>query len=371
MNVAANLFHQHRVPLGTSDLRVTPICLGTMTFGEQVDETTAFGILDRAVERGIDFLDTAEMYSVPARRETFGATETIIGRWLSARPGMRQRVVLATKVAGPSRNMDWIRNGATDLRPEDIRSACDASLARLQTDVIDLYQIHWPNRNAPIFGGLYFDPAKDREQTSILAQLEALGGLVQAGKIRHVGLSNETPWGVSEFVRLAEQHGLPRVATVQNPYALNSRALDNGLDEVMHRQKVSLLAYSPLGFGALTGKYDETGIDPAADGGPRPGTEASEGRLAQFDSMRKQRWSRPEALAAAREYNALARRHGLTPTRMALAFCYRSWRVASTIIGVTSLAQLDDNLDAWSTELSPELLEAIDALRWRLRDPAQ
>jgi aryl-alcohol dehydrogenase-like predicted oxidoreductase len=360
-----------RVRLARTDLMVSPVCLGTMTFGEQVDEAGAYAILDRAVERGVNVIDTAEMYAVPARRETCGATETILGRWFDARPGMRHRIVLATKVAGPSRNMDWIRDGAVDLKPEHIRQACDASLRRLRTDVIDLYQIHWPNRNAPIFGGLYFDPSKDRPQTSILEQLQALGDLVKAGKVRAIGLSNETPWGLCEFVHQAERHGLPRVATVQNPYALNSRALDNGLDEAMHRLDVSLLAYSPLGFGALTGKYDDTGIDPSSPTGPTAGSDAAAGRLARFESMRKQRWSRPEALDAARRYNALARTHGLSPARLALAFCYRNWRVASTIIGATSVAQLDENLDAWDTVLSPELLEAIDAVRWQLRDPAQ
>ncbi|MDP1902135.1 MAG: aldo/keto reductase [Rubrivivax sp.] len=348
--------------LGGSGLRVSRIGLGTMTFGQQVDEATAHAILDRALERGVDFIDTAEMYSVPARRETFGATEAIIGRWLASRPGVRQRVVLATKVSGPARGMDWIRHGSTDLKAGEIVQACEDSLRRLQTEVIDLYQIHWPNRNAPSFGALYFDPTQDRAYRSIQEQLQALAGLVQAGKVRHIGLSNETPWGVGEFVRLAEQHGLPRIVSVQNPYALVNRAVDNGLDETLHRTGVGLLAYSPLGFGTLTGKYDEPGFD--AD---RPEL----GRIAQFAAMRQQRWARPEALAAAREYNALARRHGLTPTQMALAFCYGSWRVASTLIGVTSLAQLDENLAAWGTRLSAELLAEIDAIRWRIRDPAQ
>jgi len=347
--------------LGRSDLRVTPICLGTMTFGEQVDEASAHAILDHAVERGINFIDTAEMYAVPTRRETYGATERIIGNWFAARPGVRAKVVLATKVAGPSRNMDWVRNGSDNLTPAEIVSACDDSLRRLRTDVIDLYQIHWPNRNAPTFGALYFNPKADREFSSIHEQLQAFAGLVKAGKIRHVGLSNETPWGVSEFVRLAEQHGLPRVATVQNPYALTNRSLDNALDETLYREQVSLLAYSPLAFGALTGKYDDTGLDGTA----RPG------RLALFDTMKKGRWGRPESQAAARLYNALARRHGLTPTQLALAFVYGSWRVASTIIGVTTLAQLDENLAAWGTALSPELLAEIDAIRWTHRDPAQ
>jgi len=352
----------NKIKLGHSDLRVTPICLGTMTFGEQVGQVAAHAILDHALARGLNFIDTAEMYSVPARRETFGATETIIGHWFAKNPGVRQQVVLATKVAGPSRNMDWIRGGATDLRPEHIAQACDGSLKRLQTDCIDLYQIHWPNRNAAIFGGLYFDPAKDQPQTSILEQLQALDLLVKAGKVRHIGLSNESPWGLTEFLHVAERHGLPRVVSVQNPYALVNRSLDNALDEALHRCGTALLAYSPLGFGTLTGKYDDAGFDAS-----QPGL----GRIAQFENMRKQRWARPETLVAAREYNALARAHGLTPTQMALAFCYGSWRVASTIIGVTSVAQLDQNLDAWGTVLSPDLLAAIDGIRWRVRDPAQ
>ena len=333
-----------------------------MTFGEQVGEGQAHEILDRALARGVNFIDTAEMYSVPAKAETFGATEAILGHWFAKRPDARRQVVLATKVAGPSRNMAWVRGGARDLKPEHIVQACDDSLRRLQTEVIDLYQIHWPNRNAPAFGALYFDPARDGEYSSIEAQLRALETLVKAGKVRHIGLSNETPWGVMSFLREAEDHGLPRVATVQNPYALTSRAVDNGLDEVLYREQVSLLAYSPLGFGALTGKYDEVGFDPE-----RPEL----GRMSQFDSMRKQRWARNEALLASRRYNALARAHGLSPAQLALAFCYRSWRVASTIIGVTSVAQLDECLNAWATELSPEIMEEIDAIRWDMRDPAQ
>ena len=349
------------VQLGRSELRVTPICLGTMTFGEQVNEADAHAIMDRAIERGVNFLDTAEMYAVPARKETCGATETIIGNWLAARPGMRQKIVLATKVAGPSRGMPWIREGA-GMTAADIIASCEGSLKRLKTDVIDLYQIHWPERNVPAFGAMYYDPAKERTQTSIHEQLEAFDKLVKQGKVRWIGLSNETPYGVHEFVRLAEQHNLPRVATVQNVYCLVSRALENGLDETMHRLGVSLLAYSPLGFGLLTGKYDASGFE--GDAAPR------DGRIARYESVRKQRWGRPDALKAARRYSELARKHGLTPTRMALAWCYTKWQVASTIIGVTTLAQLDEDLDAWGTQLSPELLAEIDAIRWELRDPA-
>jgi aryl-alcohol dehydrogenase-like predicted oxidoreductase len=349
-----------RIRLGRSDLNVTPICLGTMTFGEQVDEPTAHAILDGAVERGIDFIDTAEMYAVPARAPTFGATETIIGHWLAKRPDLRQRLVIATKVAGPSRGMPWIREG-TGFAAKDIVASCEGSLRRLKIDVIDLYQLHWPARNVPMFGQIYYDPAQERESMSVQEQLEAFDRLVRDGKVRFIGLSNETPYGVHEFVRVAEQHGLPRIATVQNPYGLTSRVLENGLDETMHRLDVSLLAYSPLAFGALTGKYDESRVQ---------GAQAPAGRISRYESVRKQRWGRPDALAAARRYNQLARDHGLTPAKMALAWCYTKWQVASTIIGVTSVAQLDEDLDAWGTKLSPELLAEIDKIRWEMRDPA-
>ena len=350
------------IQLGRSDLHVTPICLGTMTFGEQVDEPTAHAIMDRAVERGINFLDTAEMYAVPPRAETYNATEKIMGNWLAARPGVREKLIIATKVAGPSRGMPWVRGGKGDLSGQDIITACDDSLRRLKTDVIDLYQIHWPNRAVPMFGAMYYKPVDDSAQTSLQVQLEALGQLVKAGKVRAIGLSNETSYGVHEMVSLAQQHGLPRVATVQNVYSLVSRGLENGLDETMHRLDVSLLAYSPLAFGLLTGKYDASGID-----GP---DTPRDGRIGRYESVRKQRWGRKESLAAAMRYNALARENGMTPTQLALAFCYTSWRVASTIIGVTSLAQLDEDLAAWDTTLSPELLAAIDQIRWQVGDPA-
>ena len=350
------------IQLGTSDLHVTPICLGTMTFGEQVDEPTSHAILSHAVERGVTFWDTAEMYAVPPRAETFQVTETYIGNWIAKNPQLRQKLTIATKVAGPSRGMPWVRGGSMDLTAADIVAACDGSLQRLNTDVIDLYQLHWPTRNLPLFGMMSFDPSKDRVVTSMHTQLEALGQLVKAGKVRAIGLSNESPYGVCEFVHLAEQHGLPRVATVQNAYSLLNRTHENGLDEAMHHLKVSLLAYSPLAYGLLTGKYDASGIT-----GPDAPANA---RITLFESTRKQRWGRPDALAAARRYNALALANGLTPTRMALAYCYTKWQVASTIIGVTTQAQLDEDIDAYGTVLAPELIKAIDAIRWEIRDPA-
>jgi len=350
------------IQLGRSDLKVSPICLGTMTFGEQVSEADAHAMLSHSLARGVYFWDTAEMYSVPARAETYGATETIIGNWFKANPGQRDKVVLASKVAGPSRGMPWVREGK-GMTAADIVASCEASLRRLQTDVIDLYQIHWPERHVPAFGNLYYDPKNETSETTIGEQLQALAGLVKAGKIRHIGLSNETPYGVHEFVRLAEQHGLPRVASVQNPYCLINRSWENGLDETCDRLGVSLLAYSPLAFGLLTGKYDDSGIT---------GPQAPQGaRIASYESVRKQRWGRPEALDAAKRYNQLARDHGLTPAALALAFCYNKWQVGSTIIGVRTMEQLDEDLNVWGTQLSEALLQEIDALRWALGDPAQ
>lgn len=350
------------VTLGCSDLRVSPICLGTMTFGEQqVDAAAAQRMLDHALQRGLNFIDTAEMYPVPPSAARYGETERILGDWLRRRPDVRPRIVLATKAAGPVRGYAWLRNGSADVTADDIVASCEASLKRLHTDVIDLYQLHWPTRNVPMFGALYYDPRAERTVTPIDEQLRGLQRLVHAGKVRHVGLSNETPWGVAEFLRVADAAGLPRIASVQNAYNLVNRSVDNGLDELMHRSRVSLLAYSPLAFGLLTGKYDAAGLDDPA----RPG------RLSIFAAMKKQRWGRPEALAAARRCNALARDHGLTPAQLALAFCYRNWRVASTIIGVTSIEQLDEDIDAWGTTLSAELSAELDRIRWECRDPAQ
>jgi aryl-alcohol dehydrogenase-like predicted oxidoreductase len=350
-----------KIRLGHSDLYVTPICLGTMTFGEQVDEAAAHAILNRSAERGIDFIDTSEMYSVPTRKETFGATETILGNWFVKHPGTRARTVLASKVAGPSRGMPWIRQG-NGMTAQDIINSCEGSLRRLQTEYIDLYQIHWPERHVPAFGNMYYDPCKDTSRTPIREQLEALAKLVEAGKVRAIGLSNETPYGVHEFVRLAEEHRLPRVATVQNVYNMLNRTVENGLDETLHRLGVSLLAYSPLGYGLLTGKYDAGGTE-------GPGAPAG-ARIARYEAVREKRWGRPAVLAAARRYNQLARDHGMTPTAFALAFCNSKWQVASTIIGVSSLAQFDELLGIWGATLSPELLEEIDKIRLEMRDPA-
>jgi aryl-alcohol dehydrogenase-like predicted oxidoreductase len=353
-----------KVTLGHSNLNVSPICLGTMTFGEQVNQADAHQILAHSLARGVDFMDTAEMYAVPPSAATYNATETIIGNYFAANPSARVQWTVATKVAGPARGMPWIRDGKAELTAQDIITACEGSLKRLQTDVIDLYQIHWPTRATVMFGGVYFTPNDDAHVVDVMhEQLDALGQLVKAGKVKAIGVSNETSFGVHEFMRLAQQHDLPKLSTVQNPYSLINRTAENGLDETMHHLGVSLLAYSPLAFGLLTGKYDASGLQGA--GAPE------QARLTKYQSMRNQRWGRPEALESAKLYNQLARDHGLIPTQLALAFCYQKWQVASTIIGVTSVAQLDECIDAYDVKLSDEVLKQIDALRWMHRDYAQ
>jgi aryl-alcohol dehydrogenase-like predicted oxidoreductase len=342
-----------KINLGTSDLQVTPICLGTMTFGEQVAEKEAHAILDRSLGLGVNFLDTAEMYSVPAKAETFGSTERILGNWFASTPGARQKVLLATKVAGPSRGMPWVREGA-GMTAQDILNSCNASLKRLQTDVIDLYQIHWPERHVPAFGMMYFDPTKAAIETAIHEQLEAMAQLVKAGKVRYIGLSNETPYGTHEFVRLAEQHGLPRVMTVQNPYCLVNRTFDNAMDETCHRLGVSLLAYSPLAFSFLTGKH-LNGIQPTS-------------RLGLFPQFT--RYASENCLKATQMYQELAQNNGLTLTQMALAFVNHQSFVTATIIGATTVEQLKENIAAFDVKLTPEIISGINKIQAVYPDPA-
>jgi aryl-alcohol dehydrogenase-like predicted oxidoreductase len=343
--------------LGTSDLFVTRVCLGTMTFGEQNTESEAHSQLDYALERGINFIDTAEMYPVPGRAETQGSTERFIGSWIR-KGGKRSQVVLASKIAGPNPNMPWIRGAEHNLDADNVRTAVENSLRRLQTDCIDLYQIHWPSRNLPIFGANSFNPAAERPSVPVEETLGALDLMVKAGKIRHVGVSNESAWGVCEFVKQAEMKGQARIATIQNLYNLTARAFETSLlDETCYRTKVSLLAYSPLAFGQLTAKY----ID----------NPQARGRLSIYPPTWSPRYLRPAVLEATREYAALARAIGMTPAQMALAWCYSRWFVASTIIGATNLEQLKENIDAEAITLSAEVVDAIDAIHARITNPGQ
>ncbi len=339
--------------LGSSDLKVSRVCLGTMTFGTQNSEADAHRQLDFALAHGINFIDTAEMYSVPPDAESYGRTETCIGNWLKRQA--RDRIVLATKISGPGRSLSWIRNGDLAFNRKNIRAAIEASLARLQTDYVDLYQLHWPDRNTPIFGEYQFDPGKEREFVPLEETLTALAELVKEGRVRHVGLSNETPWGVMQFLHLAQKHGLPRVVSVQNAYSLLNRTWEMGLAEIGFRENVGLLAYSPLAFGLLSGKY-------LADAQAR-------GRLTLFQGF-AQRYSKVNVPPAVEAYAELARANGLTPVELALGFVASRSFVASTIIGATTLEQLGEDIAACEISLGADLLRQIEALHLRYGNPA-
>jgi aryl-alcohol dehydrogenase-like predicted oxidoreductase len=346
-----------KVRLGASPLQVSKVCLGTMTFGEQNTESEAHSQIDVAIERGVNFIDTAEMYPVIPRPQTQGETERIIGSWLK-KSGRRADVVIATKIAGPNASLHWVRGGKHNLDEANIRAAVETSLKRLQTDHIDLYQLHWPSRNVPTFGASVFDPRKERKCVAIEDTLAALGKLIDEGKIGHIGVSNESAWGVCEFVKQAEMKGLPRIASIQNLYNLTARRFETGLlDEVCFREQVGLLAYSPLAFGQLSAKY----ID----------NPKAHGRLTIFPPTWSPRYLRPAVVAAAKEYAQLARDNGMLPSQMALAWCYSRWFVASTIIGATSLAQLAENIDAATITLPAGVVDAINAIHARLPDPGQ
>ena len=341
--------------LGTSELNVSKICLGTMTWGQQNSEAEAHAQLDYALANGVNFIDTAEMYPVPTRAHTQGRTEEYIGTWLKHQP--RDKIVLASKVAGPARQVTWIRNGPK-LTGEQIEAAINSSLARLQTDYLDLYQIHWPERYTPLFGEWQFDPAKDTpEATPILEQLEALDRIVKAGKVRYIGLSNETPYGVMRFLRLADQHGLPRVISIQNAYNLVNRAFEQALSEITHHEQVALLAYSPLAFGQLTAKH-HNGLAPNS-------------RLALFDSNFGTRYRRPALAAAMQPYFDLAATLGISPTTLALAWVNDRWFVGANIIGATTMEQLKEDIASAATTLTADAIAEIERIHSAHLEPAQ
>jgi aryl-alcohol dehydrogenase-like predicted oxidoreductase len=324
-----------------------------MTWGEQNSEAEAHEQLDYAVSRGINFIDTAEMYPVPPNAATQGRTETYVGSWLARQ--RRDGLVIATKVAGPGRR-DWIRNGRTDLTRDVIADAVDTSLARLQTECIDLYQIHWPQRNVPMFGASYFDPAKETEGPAIREQVEGMAAMIAAGKIRHYGLSNETAWGVCEFRRAARELGLPGPVTIQNSYSLVSRNVDNDLAEVLFREQISLLAYSPLAGGMLSGKYL---------GGAKP----AGARFTLFDNFGL-RFRKPMVAEAVEAYAALAARRGISLVQLALGYVKSRWYLGATIVGATTIAQLAEDIDGAQFDLDAETLAEIVAVQARYPNPA-
>jgi aryl-alcohol dehydrogenase-like predicted oxidoreductase len=355
--------------LGNSDLRVSAVCLGTMTYGDQNTEPEAHEQLDYAIAQGINFIDTAEMYPVPPKAETCTRTETMVGNWLKNQA--RDKIILGTKAAGPRRGVRWIRGGPASLDRANIRAAIEGSLQRLKTDYIDIYQLHWPERNVPMFGQYQFDPAGEFESgefkpnrhengdekawISIQNQLETLAELIAEGKIRYIGLSNEQPWGVMEFLRIAKEFNLPRIASLQNGYNLMNRTMELGMSEILYREKVGLLAYSPLAFGHLTAKYTDN--------------QNAKGRATMFTGY-AQRYTKANVTPATIAYAQLAREHGMTPTQMALSFVYHRWFVTSTIIGATSMLQLKENMAAWNVNLSPEVMKEIEVLHLKMMNPA-
>ena len=333
--------------LGTSTLEVSEICLGTMTWGEQNTEAEAHAQIDWALAHGINFIDTAEMYPIPPAQKTQGATETILGAWLGKNKATRERLVIASKIAGPGRR-EWIRNGENRVTKKTIPWALEDSLKRLQTDYLDLYQIHWPERYVPAFGAWQYDPSKEREETPILEQVEAMAAAIKAGKIRAYGLSNETAWGMSEFTRVAKENGLPPPASVQNGYSLINRMFDGDPAEASRRCNVPLLAYSALAMGLLSGKMKTK---------PWP----NEARLQKFPDF-GERYKRPRAILAAEEYHKLAQKHGLPLAGIALAFTKNRFFTASTIIGATSLRQLDELGGYFDLALAPEVVAGIEQI---------
>ncbi|WP_122901919.1 NADP(H)-dependent aldo-keto reductase [Acinetobacter sp. B51(2017)] len=344
-------------PLAQSGILVPEICLGTMTFGEQNNQAEAFAQLDYALERGVYFWDTAEMYPVPPKAETQGATETIIGNYFKQNGG-RDKVFLASKIAGPAQGGSHIRNGQTRFNKAEIQAALDGNLQRLQTDYIDLYQLHWPQRPTNFFGKLGYsnqDAHNTHDITPLEETLAALSDEVQAGRIRHIGLSNETPWGTLKFLHLAEKLGLEKVVSVQNPYNLLNRSYEVGMAEIAQYEGVGLLAYSPLAFGYLTGKF-------------RHGARPANARVTLFS--RFSRYSNPQSEWATEQYAQLAEKHGLSLTQLALAFIKQQFFVSSTIIGATNLEQLKENIDAFEIDLSPEILQEIEAIHIQQPNPA-
>jgi aryl-alcohol dehydrogenase-like predicted oxidoreductase len=355
------MFHieSYRELSGTG-IKISPVTLGTMTFGDQNTQEQAFEQLNYAKSVGINSIDVAELYPVPPKANTYTMTETIVGNWLKTIE--RKSVVLSTKIAGPRRKLDWIRGGPLAIDSENINAALDSSLKRLQTDYVDILYLHWPERNVPMFGQYQFEPDLEYHQDgqkikwiSIEEQLEALSKIVKAGKARAIALSNEQPWGIMEFLRIAREKGLPLIAGVQNNYSMLNRVAELGLTEIIYREKLGFLSYSPLAFGHLTGKYIKN--------------NQAVGRVNLFPGY-AQRYNKPGVMPAVIEYLRLAEDNNLSLTQMALAFVYSRWFVTSTIIGATSLAQLQENINAFPTTLSKEIFEKIEQIHLMNMNPA-
>jgi aryl-alcohol dehydrogenase-like predicted oxidoreductase len=332
--------------LGHTNIDVSLICLGTMNMGEQNTQEEGFEQMDYSFEQGVNFFDTAEVYAVPPRQETYGKTEEIIGNWF-IKSKKREKIILATKMVGPG--VEWIRNGGGNYTEQNIAIAIDGSLKRLQTDYIDLYQLHWPERNTNYFGKRNYEHDSSEEKWNDLESvLKALKKFVDQGKIKYIGISNETPWGLSKFLEVAEQLNLPRIVSVQNPYNLLNRAYDIGMSEISCREKVGLLAYSPLAIGYLSGKYRDNQIP-------------KNSRIGLFGDFWT-RYKEDNAKKAVDDYYKLAKENGLTLTQMSLAFVNSRPFMTSNIIGATTMEQLKENIGTADIDLSDEIVEKINLI---------
>ena len=339
--------------LPNTDIKVSKICLGTMTFGQQNTEADGHAQMDYALEKGVNFFDTAEMYSIPARQETYGSTEKILGTWFK-KSGKREEIVLASKIAGPNPNFTYMRE-TNDFSPASIQFALDQSLQRLQTDYLDVYQLHWPERKTNYFGQRGFKVQDDAWEDNIHNVLETLDGFVKEGKIKHIGLSNENPWGIMRFLEESKYNNLPRIKTIQNPYSLLNRLFENGSAEICMRENVGLLAYSPMAFGVLSGKF-------------LTGENHPNARIKLFPQY--SRYNSEQCTEATRLYQEIANKNGLTLTELSLAFIERQPFLTSTIIGATTMEQLKENIDSIKVSLSDEILKAIDEVQAVIPDPA-
>ncbi len=339
--------------LPNTDVKVSKICLGTMTFGQQNTEAEGHSQLDFSFEKGINFIDTAEMYSVPARQETYGSTEEIIGTWFK-KSGKRDEVVLASKIAGPNPLFTYMRD-KNDFSPASIKFALDQSLKRLQTDYIDLYQLHWPERKTNTFGQRGFKIIEEGWEDNIQQVLETLQGFIQEGKIKNIGVSNETPWGMMRFLEESKKHNLPRISTIQNPYSVVNRSFEVGMSEICYRENVGLLAYSPMAFGVLSGKFLTGESHPNA-------------RINLFPQFA--RYNSENTREATRLYNEIAKDFGLTLTELALAFIEKQPFVTSTIIGATNLQQLEQNINTINVSLSEEIMVEVEKVQNAFPNPA-
>ena len=339
--------------LGNTELDVSTICLGTMTWGEQNNQKEAFEQMDYAIDHGINFFDTAELYAIPPNKKTYGKTEEIIGNWFEQKNN-REKIILATKISGPGPS--WIRGGGLQYTKENIEKSVNDSLKRLKTDFIDLFQLHWPERNTNYFGKLGYEHKEEKKWNDFKSILEILKKIIDQGKIRYIGLSNETAWGLSKFLEISKSFNLPKMMSVQNPYNLLNRTYEVGLAEISIREKSGLLAYSPLAFGFLSGKYRNNNLP-------------DKSRMKLFGEFFS-RYKSDNSIKAIEDYYKIAKKYNLSLAQMSLAFINSRTFVTSNIIGATTMKQLEENLASINIKLNKEIIEEINSIHKNIPNPA-